>query len=150
MQVPIPLFRSVPAFLEFQLPALSGLKQHSLVFHILLIWRLSFVLLTVEWTFTVSTTTSQSSCKVVITLQGYKHLAQITTTLWQPYKVAARLLQPIVISVSVVKLIMLKTWFYLHVICIGKTCIARILQWIITELKRMLDIHENCISTEEY
>ena len=27
-------------------------------------------------------------------MQGYKHLAQIATALWQPYKVAARLLQP--------------------------------------------------------
>ena len=43
--------------------------------------------------FTISTTTSQPSCKVVTTLQGCKYLAQIATTLSQTYKVAARLLQ---------------------------------------------------------
>ena len=37
-----------------------------------------------EWIFTISTTTSQPSCKVVTTLQGCKHLAQIATTLSQP------------------------------------------------------------------
>ena len=42
----------------------------------------------------MSTTTSQPSCKVVTILQGCEHLAQITTTLSQSYKVAARLLQP--------------------------------------------------------
>ena len=47
-----------------------------------------------EWSFTVSTTTSQPSCKVVTTLQGCEHFAQIATILWQPLKVAARLLQP--------------------------------------------------------
>ena len=44
--------------------------------------------------FTISATTSQPSCKVVTTLQGCEHLTQIATTLLQPYKVAARLLQP--------------------------------------------------------
>ena len=48
-----------------------------------------------EWSFTISTTTSQPSCKVVTTLQGCEHLEQIATTLLQPYKVATSLLQPI-------------------------------------------------------
>ena len=47
-----------------------------------------------EWSFTISATTSQPSCKVVTTLQGCKHLAQVAMTLSQPYNVAARLLQP--------------------------------------------------------
>ena len=47
-----------------------------------------------EGSFTISTTTSQPSCKVFTIVQGYKHLAQIATTLLQTYKVAARLLQP--------------------------------------------------------
>ena len=46
-----------------------------------------------EWSFTISITTSQPSCKVITTLQGCEHLIQIATTLSQPYKVAARLLQ---------------------------------------------------------
>ena len=37
-----------------------------------------------EWSFTNSTTTLQPPCKVVTTLQGYEHLAQIATTLSQP------------------------------------------------------------------
>ena len=64
--------------------------------------KVKFVLITlqvtvhllVEWSFTISITTSQPSCKVVTTLQGYKHLAQIATILSQPYKALARLLQP--------------------------------------------------------
>ena len=47
-----------------------------------------------EWTFTISTTTSQPSCKVVTTPQDCEHLGQIATTFSQPYKVAAWLLQP--------------------------------------------------------
>ena len=37
-----------------------------------------------EWSFTISTTTSQPLCKVVTTLQGCEHLAEIATTLSQP------------------------------------------------------------------
>ena len=33
--------------------------------------------------FTISTTTSQPLCKVVATLQGCEHLAQIAIILWQ-------------------------------------------------------------------
>ena len=47
-----------------------------------------------EWSFTISSITSQLSCKVVTTLQGCEHLAQIATTLSQPCKVVARLLPP--------------------------------------------------------
>ena len=47
-----------------------------------------------EGSFTISTTNSQPSYKDVTTLQGCEHFAQIATTLLQPYKVAASLLQP--------------------------------------------------------
>ena len=48
-----------------------------------------------EWSYTISTTTSQPSCKVVTTLQGCEHLVQIATILSQPYKAVATLIQPI-------------------------------------------------------
>ena len=72
------------------------------MFHTLRIQRLSFVLIILQVTLTFicgmefcySTTTSQPSCKVITTQQVCKHLARIGTTLLQPYKVVARLLQP--------------------------------------------------------
>ena len=70
--------------------------------HTLLIKRSSFVLITLQVTVTFTcgrefyylNTTSQPSCKVVTTLQGCEHIAQIATTLLQLYKVDASLLQP--------------------------------------------------------
>ena len=38
------------------------------------------VCILVEWSFTIWTTTSQPSCKVVTTLKGYEHLAQNSRT----------------------------------------------------------------------
>ena len=58
-----------------------------------------------KWSFTISTTTSQPSCKVVTNLQGSEHLAQIATTLWQPCHNLTKLQQGcynLVISVWVV------------------------------------------------
>ena len=47
--------------------------------------------LLVEWSFSIWTITSQPSCKVITTLQGYKHLTQNATVLWHlvPNKVVA-------------------------------------------------------------
>ena len=55
----------------------------------------------VEFSFAIWTTISQPSCKVFTTVQVCEHLAQHGTILSQPYKVTARLLQPINIDMGV-------------------------------------------------
>ena len=57
--------------------------------------------LLVQFSFAIWTTISQPSYKMFATVQVCEHLAQHGTTLSQPYKVVARLLQPINVDMGV-------------------------------------------------
>ena len=97
-----------------QVEALSRFNQYCLMFHTLFIWRLSFVLITLQvtLTFTCGMEFYYFNNHFTAIMQGCYNSARLrtpctnchnlVTTLWQPYKVAARLLQPSYFCMGVV------------------------------------------------